>query len=78
MMLTGERVFSPIVHGHAIDLQFSSPQSGTFWKHQDEFYLQHCTKMVVLMLEGWRESTGVQYEISVITNRGVPIHYEEN
>ena len=78
LMLCGEVVFSPIAHSHPIDLNFDYPESGAFWKRQDEPFLMLCAKMIVLMLPGWEESKGVAHEIEVAKSRGIPVGYLEH
>ena len=75
LMHMGEIVFSPIAHSHPIDLYFNEPESGTFWKRQDEPFLMACSKMAVLMLPGWEESKGIAHEIEVAKTRGLEIEY---
>lgn len=77
LMHEGKVTFSPIVHSHPIERYFDGPESGEFWKRQDEPYLTLCTEMVVLMLPGWEESRGVKHEIEVARFRGIPISYME-
>jgi hypothetical protein len=78
LMRQGKVVFAPIAHSHYIDAFFSAPESGEFWKRQDEPYLTLlCTEMVVLMLPGWEQSSGVRHEIEVAQFRGIPITYLE-
>lgn len=74
-MEQGEVVFSPISHSHPIDRWFDRPESGTFWKRQDEPFLLGCSKVVVLRLPGWDESLGVAHEIDVALQRGIPVEY---
>lgn len=75
LMKRGEVVFSPIAHSHPIDLNFDSPESGEFWKKQDEPFLMGCDKLAVLRLSGWEESKGLAHEIAVAHERGIPVEY---
>lgn len=77
LMRKGKVVFAPIAHSHFIDAFFDAPESGEFWKRQDEPYLTACTEMAVLMLPGWDESSGVRHEIEVAQFRGIQITYME-
>lgn len=76
LMLAGKTVFAPIAHSHPIDLELPALGSGEFWKKQDAPYLEFCTEIVVLMIDGWRESKGLAHEIEVAKQRGIPILYE--
>lgn len=75
LMRQGKVVFAPIAHSHYIDLHLGEPESNEFWRRQDEPYLALCTEMVVLMLPGWEQSTGVRHEVEVAQFRGIPITY---
>jgi uncharacterized protein DUF1937 len=78
MMLHGEVVFSPIAHSHPIALAMGSADAPTdhrFWMEQDIPVLRHASKLVVLMLDGWRESKGVGQEIAFARQAMIPIDY---
>ena len=76
LMRVGKVVFSPIAHSHPIDLLFDHPESGEFWKKQDAPYLEFCSELIVLMIDGWEQSKGLAHEIEVATKRGIPVIYE--
>ena len=73
MMRTGQRVFSPVTHGHAIVMLAELPLTWEFWKSQCDPFLERMDELHVLMLDGWRYSVGVSYEIDVAAKRDVPI-----
>lgn len=70
----GNVVFSPVAHSHAIAL-CGVPSDWHFWERQDRLFLHTCDELVVLMLTGWRESTGVQAEIRIAEELGKPVRY---
>ena len=47
------------------------------WYAFDLRMLRKCDKLVVLMLDGWRESKGVGLEIAEAERLGMPIEYRE-
>lgn len=75
LMRRGLVVFSPISHSHGVDAYFPEPQSGDFWKRQDEPYLNQCDRLIVLTIPGWQLSMGVGHEIAEAARRGIPIEY---
>lgn len=78
LMLRGKRVFSPIAHSHSIEVHgMEEVKDGTFWMQQDGPLLYHAAEMIVLMLNGWKESKGVQEEIRICTLINKPIIYME-
>jgi len=67
-------VFSPIVHSHPL-VAFSLPTGWDFWERIDRAYLARCDELVVLMLDGWQESTGVRAEIALARDLGKPVRF---
>lgn len=70
----GHVVFSPIAHGHPI-AQHGLPADWTFWEPFDREHLERSDEVVLLMLDGWQESVGVQAEIQIARELGKPIRY---
>jgi hypothetical protein len=75
LMLRGEVVFSPISHSHPIEMESGQINSHEFWAKQDDWFEQHCSKVAVLMMDGWRESKGTQREIRMAEELGKEIEY---
>ena len=70
----GKTVFSPIAHSHSI-CRYGLPGDWQFWKQHDREYLSACDEVVVLKLEGWQESHGVQAEIALARALGKPVSF---
>ena len=51
--------------------------SWTFWERFDREFLEIAERMIVLKLDGWNESTGVQAEIRIAAEMGIPIEFME-
>lgn len=77
LVAAGHIVYSPITHSHPIDLSLKSDGvthlESAFWVAYDEAFMQHCSMIVVLMLDGWSNSSGVRREIEYFTERQRPI-----
>lgn len=71
----GKIVFSPISHSHPIARSHDLPHSWEYWQKTDEYFLKCATELYVLCLPGWEESTGVQAEIEIAEEIGLPITY---
>lgn len=71
----GQLVFSPISHTRHIALAGDLPHGWEFWNNYDSTMLLCCRKLIVLMLEGWRSSRGVQNEIALAKNLRMPIEF---
>jgi Domain of unknown function (DUF1937) len=70
----GKVVFSPVSHGHAI-CGYDVPSDWTFWQRLDRHFLDMCDEVVVVMLDGWLESVGVQAEIAIARELDKPITF---
>ncbi len=73
LMAEGHQVFSPIAHTHPIAVQCELPRDWGFWKKYDETMIAHAHKLVVLVIDGWRESKGVAAEIAIAIGMGIPV-----
>ena len=74
LMRGGRAVFSPIVHSHPLTA-FGLPTNWAFWERCDRQYLERCDELVVLMLDGWPQSVGVQAEIKLATEMAKPVSF---
>lgn len=77
LMASGQYVFSPISHTHPIEeaSEGTLPGDWKFWEGYDRQYLSFVKKIVVLRLPGWETSTGVQAEIKIGAEMGIPVEY---
>lgn len=73
-MRTGQSVFSPIVHSHPL-VRYGLPTDWEFWKSHDCEHLRRCDCVIVLTLEGWKDSRGVRAEIELANELHLPVHY---
>jgi nucleoside 2-deoxyribosyltransferase len=74
LLRAGHIVFSPIVHCHVL-VEHGLPTDWAFWQHADREHLKRCDEVVVLMLDGWEESAGVQAEIRTAQDLGKRVRY---
>ena len=58
----GLHIFSPIVHCHPISLH-GLPGDIEFWQSYCDNMLDRSDSMLVLALDGWRESAGINHEL---------------
>jgi len=72
-----ELVFSPMSHSHPSCEVYGAaqPQKGSwdYWERFDRAILSLCRKLYVLPLAGWKESRGVQAEIVIAGQMGIPV-----
>jgi nucleoside 2-deoxyribosyltransferase len=74
LVRTGHVVFSPIIHGHPLT-RYGLPSDWPYWEPHDREHLSRCDEVVVLRLEGWRESEGIQGELAIAAALGKPVRY---
>jgi len=70
----GKTLFSPIAHGHPI-CRYGLPLDWRFWQRHARRYLELCDEVVVLTLDGWQQSVGVQAEIAIARELGKPVTF---
>jgi hypothetical protein len=76
LMNRGLVIYAPICHGHAV-AKHGLPYSWDFWKRQCQPMIDAAAAMIVLKMDGWEESVGVQYEIGEFERTGKPVVYLE-
>ncbi len=77
MVREGQLVFSPIAHWHPISCFHDLPRDHTFWRDLDRAQIIAARGIMVLKLDGWEESKGVQDEIEFAKSLGREIQYFE-
>jgi hypothetical protein len=76
LLQAGHATISPIVHSHPL-VEHGLPTEWQSWQQVDRRFLVDCDDVVVLMLDGWRESVGVQAEMRIARELGKPIRFVE-
>jgi len=67
-------VFSPIVHGHLL-VAYGLRADWLFWEPFARRHLARCDRVLVLMIDGWRESVGIAAETRIAVEFGKPVGY---
>ncbi len=75
LMAKGLMIFSPISHTHPIAEADGLPLDWEFWSTYDRAMLAACSAMIVYRQPGWEESVGVQAEITLARELGLPIMF---
>ena len=75
LMAAGTFVFSPISHTHPIAEAHDLPGNWAFWGAYDRAMISRCSRLLVLQLDGWEESVGVQAEIAIAREVGLPVEF---
>ena len=77
LMKKGLAVYSPIVATHPVAVKHELPLGSEYWMQFDEIILSKCDEMYVLMIDGWKDSPGVQREIEIAKKMKIHISYFE-
>jgi hypothetical protein len=71
----GIHVYSPIVHCHEIAKDFGLPKDFDFWKEYNFAMLENANLLMILKLDGWKDSKGLDGEIGFATRKSIPIEF---
>jgi hypothetical protein len=73
LMGEGLSIYSPISHGHPITEAGQLPFYARFWQQQSALILASCSAVIVYCQDGWKTSVGVQAELALARELGLPI-----
>ncbi len=73
LLAAGILAWSPIAHSHPVAQRHNLPREWEFWQVIDFALLARCDGLIVLALDGWETSRGVQAEITEAARRNMPI-----
>jgi hypothetical protein len=68
-------LIEPIAMSHHQAQRFGLPTGYDFWKTRDRKFIEISNGVIVLMLDGWKQSKGVQDEIAYARLMHKPIYY---
>lgn len=71
----GHFVWSPIVHCHEMATKYAMPTDAQFWKEYNFDFIRRCDRMLVLDIEGWMESKGIQMEMRMADEAMIPTFF---
>lgn len=72
----GHTVYSPISHCHPM-ARYGLPQGWQFWQYYDFIYMSYSRMFIVLPLDGWHKSSGLNAEYKEAVHLGLPIMFIE-
>ena len=70
----GRIIFSPISHCHPLTV-YGLPGSWEYWQKYSYEFLKNAKRLIIIKLDGWEKSVGVQGEIRIANSLGLPIEY---
>lgn len=69
----GFHVISPIVHCHPLSVKHNMRGDFEFWKKYNFALLGKCDVLLVVTLDGWKESVGLKTEIEFAQDNGISV-----
>lgn len=76
LMQQGVRVYSPIAHTHPLAIYGNiDPFDHDVWLPFDEAIMSVSDALLVVEMQGWKESRGIAHEIEFFEAHKLPIHY---
>ena len=75
LMRAGHQIYSPISQTHPIALEGGIPGDWHYWEEYDKRIISICQEIMVLTIDGWRESIGVKAEIEFANELGLKVEY---
>lgn len=78
LIRSGRIVYSPITMTHPIDMVLAGETNtlgSDYWVAFDEAFMQMCSEMIVMRLDGWQQSSGIRREIEYFISHKKPIQY---
>lgn len=73
LIAQGKHVFSPLTHNEVLVDICDDKIPKEYWMQFDLNILSRCNRLLVLKLEGWDISKGVQREMQFARERDIPI-----
>jgi len=67
--------FSPIAFSHPVALYGNMDGSWVSWKKIDIEFINFCEELWVVMLDGWKESTGVKEELRYALDQNKTVRF---
>jgi hypothetical protein len=74
----GRIVYSPITMTHPIDMVLAGAANtlgSDYWVAFDEAFMDMCSELIVIQLDGWQQSSGIKREIAYFKEQRKPIKY---
>lgn len=68
-------IFSPIAHSWPIQKYAPLNTSFEYWEQYCYLMVSKCDRVIVAMMDGWKESVGVKAEIDYAKSIGVYVNY---
>lgn len=75
LLISGKVVFTPILMTHELAIRSKLPYTSDFYDRFNYTFLSNCSKLIVLMLQGWEESIGIKKEVNWARGLRILVEY---
>lgn len=75
LIKNGYTCIEPIATCHYKSSRYDLPTGYQYWQRRDRWFIRKCEGIIVLTLNGWIDSEGVQDEIQYARSRGLDVIY---
>jgi hypothetical protein len=65
----------PIIHSHPILEKFDLTSDWSYWEKSCTLFLHGARRMDIIMLDGWKDSTGIKGEIEIAKSMNIPVNF---
>lgn len=73
LMVAGEVVFCPVAYGHSLESKLHVSFPYDYWVRWSRAMLAGASRLYVLTIPGWAASKGVEIEVRLAHDLGIPI-----
>jgi len=73
LLSRGQHIYSPIVHNHEMAKKYNLPKDYTFWESYNYAMLAKASKGLILTLDDWELSKGIQGERNIANLLSIPV-----
>lgn len=73
LMAAGEVVFCPVAYGHSLETKLHVSFPYEYWVRWSRAMLAGASRLYVLTIPGWEASKGVEIEVRLALDLGIPV-----
>lgn len=75
LMNKGFILMEPIAQSHDKAKRYTLPTNFEYWQRANEAWINKSDGVIVCLIDGWKESRGVQSEIAYAESKGQSVYY---
>lgn len=75
LLIQNKWAYSPIVYCHPIAIAHELPLDAAFWRDFNQHMMRRTTHLLILRIDGWEASVGIQEEVAYAKELNLPWSY---